>query len=136
MGTTLDPPYDPFADDMSALIAAYILEDVGVTAYKARPRMLTFTSSGLARVEPNPAAAMLPLSSAPRVADALAMSKATVSVSYSVAGAADGEGVHLDDQNLRLMSALFTWQSVVTTSVHCEQRAFTLPLMPQYGAWT
>ncbi len=38
MGTTLDPPFDPFADDMSALIAAYILEDVGVTAYKARPR--------------------------------------------------------------------------------------------------
>ncbi len=35
MGTTLDPPFDPFADDMSALIAAYILEDVGVTAYKA-----------------------------------------------------------------------------------------------------
>ena len=36
MGRTLDPPYDPFANDMAALIAAYILEDVGVTAYKAR----------------------------------------------------------------------------------------------------
>ena len=36
MGRTLDPPFDPFADDMSALIAAYILEDVGVTAYKVR----------------------------------------------------------------------------------------------------
>ena len=34
MGRTLDPPFDPFLDDMSALIAAYILEDVGVTAYK------------------------------------------------------------------------------------------------------
>jgi hypothetical protein len=36
MGRTLDPPFDPFADDMSALIAGYILEDVGVTAYKVR----------------------------------------------------------------------------------------------------
>ena len=36
MGRTLDPPFDPFADDMSALIATYILEDVGVTAYKVR----------------------------------------------------------------------------------------------------
>ena len=34
MGRTLDPPFDPFKDDMSALIATYIIEDVGVTAYK------------------------------------------------------------------------------------------------------
>ena len=36
MGTSLSPPFDPFADDLSFLIAAYVYEDVGVTAYTVR----------------------------------------------------------------------------------------------------
>ena len=36
MGTTLSPPFDPFKDDLSFLIAAYVYEDVGVTAYTVR----------------------------------------------------------------------------------------------------
>ena len=31
-GTVFDPPFDPFKDDISFLIATYILEDVGVAA--------------------------------------------------------------------------------------------------------
>ena len=32
-GTVFDPPYDPFKDDISFLIATYIMEDVGVSGY-------------------------------------------------------------------------------------------------------
>jgi hypothetical protein len=36
MGTTLSPPFDPFKDDLSYLLAAYVFEDVGVSAYVVR----------------------------------------------------------------------------------------------------
>ena len=35
-GTVFDPPYDPFKDDISFLIATYIMEDVGVSGYLVR----------------------------------------------------------------------------------------------------
>ena len=37
MGKTLSPPFDPFKDDLSYLLAAYVFEDVGVSAYVVRP---------------------------------------------------------------------------------------------------
>ena len=36
MGRTLNPPFDAFKDDISFLIAVYIFEDVGVSAYRVR----------------------------------------------------------------------------------------------------
>ena len=42
MGRTLNPPFDPFKDDLSFLIGSYIFEDVGVSAYRVRPVFLTY----------------------------------------------------------------------------------------------
>ena len=35
-GTVFSPPFDPFKDDISFLIATYIMEDVGVSGYLVR----------------------------------------------------------------------------------------------------
>ena len=40
-GTVFDPPYNPFKDDISFLIATFIMEDVGVSGYLVRGATLT-----------------------------------------------------------------------------------------------
>ena len=50
-GTVFDPPYDPFKDDISFLIATYIMEDVGVSGYLVRcPAFLFQLTSPFSRL--------------------------------------------------------------------------------------
>ena len=92
------PGFDPFADEGSFLLGAYVFEDVGVTAYKGAAHLITDKSyltaaAGILAVEAYHSGAIRTL----LYQNGFAQQTAAISaVRASAAGAADDQGVELN----------------------------------------
>ena len=99
--------FDPFADDISFLLGAYIFEDVGVTAYAGAARFVTNpdyleASAGILATEAYHAGAIRTLLAdlgASQVANAISALRATLS------GAADDQGILIPGDSYNFVSA-------------------------------